>query len=63
MNPVTGSVETPLLTGLASTHGLDFVAAPEPSTGALLLLGIGGVATAGTYRRKSGAGSRLAAAS
>jgi hypothetical protein len=63
VNPVTGVVETPLLTGLTAVHGLDFVAAPEPSTWALLLLGIGGVATAGTYRRKSGAGSRLAAAS
>jgi hypothetical protein len=63
VNPVTGVVETPLLTGLTSVHGLDFVAAPEPSTWALLLLGFAGLATtAGTYRRRSGAASRLAAA-
>jgi hypothetical protein len=62
VNPVTGVVETPLLTGLTSVHGLDFVAAPEPSTWALLFLGFAGLVTAGTYRRRTGAASRLAVA-
>ena len=62
VNPVTGVVEAPLLTGLKSVHGLDFVAAPEPSTWALLLLGVAGLATVGTCRRNSGAAPRLTAA-
>lgn len=61
VNPVTGVVGMPLLTGLTSVHGMDFVAAPEPSTTALLLLGLGGLAGA-TWRRRSGVRSQLAAA-
>jgi hypothetical protein len=52
VNPVTGVIETPLLTGLTSVHGLDFVAAPEPATWAMILLGFAGLGIAG--RRASG---------
>lgn len=61
VNPVTGVVGMPLLTGLTSVHGMDFVAAPEPSTTALLLLGLGGLAGA-TWRRRSGVRSQPAPA-
>jgi hypothetical protein len=54
VNPVTGVVGMPLLTGLTSVHGMDFVAAPEPSTPALLLLGLGGLAAA-AWRGRRGA--------
>jgi len=54
VNPVTGVVGMPLLSGLGSVHGMDFVAAPEPSTGALVLLGLGGLAGA-AWRRRSAA--------
>jgi hypothetical protein len=52
VNPVTGVVETPLLTGLTAPHGLDFIpfAVPESSTWAMLLLGFAGLGYAG-YRR------------
>ena len=46
MNPMTGDVETTLLTGVA-VHGLDFVAVPEPSTWAMILLGFVGLGFAG----------------
>jgi hypothetical protein len=65
VNPITGVVETPLLS-VASPHGLDFVpsatGAPEPSTWALLVLGLAGL-MAGARRRKFGAGpvARVAA--
>jgi hypothetical protein len=63
VNPLTGVVGTPLLSDLSGLHGLEFVAAtPEPSTWALLLLGLGGVAVAAAGRRKSGAPSWLATA-
>jgi hypothetical protein len=63
VNPLTGVVGTPLLSDLSGLHGLEFVAAtPEPSTCALLLLGLGGVAVAAAGRRKSGAPSWLATA-
>ncbi|HEY1885257.1 MAG TPA: PEP-CTERM sorting domain-containing protein [Roseiarcus sp.] len=50
VNPVTGVVEQPLLTGI-DAHGLDFIpfAVPEPSTWAMLLLGFAGLGFAG-YR-------------
>jgi hypothetical protein len=64
VNPLNGVVGTTLLGGLGAPHGLDFVAAtPEPSTWALLLLGVGGMALAAAGRRKSGAPRRLATAS
>jgi hypothetical protein len=52
VNPLTGVVETPLLTGLTAPHGLDFIpfAVPESSTWAMLLLGFAGLGYAG-YRR------------
>jgi hypothetical protein len=53
VNPVTGVVETPLLSGLGSgaPHGLDFIpfAVPEPSTWAMMLLGFAGLGFMG-YR-------------
>jgi hypothetical protein len=55
VNPTTGNVETALLTGargLMSPHGMDFVAAPEPSTWAMILLGFAGLGFVG--RRASG---------
>ena len=52
VNPQTGVVETPILSGLSSPHGLDFIpfAVPEPSTWALMMLGFAGLGSAG-YRR------------
>jgi hypothetical protein len=49
VNPTTGDVESALLTGLDSPHGMDFVAAPEPSTWAMMLLGFAGLGFMG-YR-------------
>lgn len=51
VNPVTGVVETPLLTGLSAPHGLDFIpfAVPEPSTWAMMILGFAGLGFMG-YR-------------
>ena len=42
VDPTTG-VATPLPTGLNSPHGMDFVAVPEPSTWALLLVCFAGL--------------------
>jgi hypothetical protein len=51
VNPLTGVIETPLLTDLVSPHGLDFVpfVVPEPSTWAMMLIGLAGLGFAG-YR-------------
>jgi hypothetical protein len=55
----TANVETPLLTDVGGVHGMDFVAAPEPSTWAMILLGFSGLAFLGyrqscqTQRRES----------
>jgi hypothetical protein len=49
VNPTTGDVESPLLSGLGSPHGMDFLAAPEPSTWAMMLLGLAGLGFMG-YR-------------
>ena len=45
VNPITGVVDTVLLSGLTAPHGLDFIplAVPEPSTWAMMLLGFGGL--------------------
>jgi PEP-CTERM motif len=48
VNPITGVVETPLL-DIASPHGMEFLAAPEPSTWAMMLLGFAGLGFMG-YR-------------
>jgi PEP-CTERM motif len=55
VNPLTGVVETPILTGLSSPHGLDFIpfAVPEPSTWALMMLGFAGLGFAGYHRAKT----------
>jgi hypothetical protein len=55
VNPLTGVVETPILTGLSSPHGMDFIpfAVPEPSTWALMLLGFAGLGFAGYRRAKA----------
>jgi hypothetical protein len=55
VNPLTGVVETPILTGLSSPHGLDFIpfAVPEPSTWALMLLGFAGLGFAGYRHTKA----------
>ena len=50
VNPITGDIETALLSGLNSPHGMDFLAAPEPSTWAMVLLGFAGLGLAG-YRQ------------
>jgi hypothetical protein len=57
VNPVTGVVETTLLTGLTSVHGLDFVAAPEPATWAMMLLGFAGLG----FMARRASGRRAAA--
>ena len=49
VNPITGDVESALLSGLNSPHGMEFLAAPEPSTWAMMLLGFGGLGFMG-YR-------------
>jgi hypothetical protein len=55
VNPSTGVVETTLL-NVASPHGMDFVAAPEPSTWAMMLLGFAGLGFAASRRRQKLAG-------
>jgi hypothetical protein len=55
----TGDVESVLLTGLDSSHGMDFLAAPEPSTWAMLLIGFASLGYAG-YRRSAKRRSALA---
>jgi hypothetical protein len=65
VNPTTGVVESALLSGLSSVHGMDFVpatSAPEPSTWPMLLLGLGGLAIAAGTRRPRGAARCLATA-
>ena len=62
VDPSYGHVESALLSGLSSPHGLDFVAAPEPSTWTMLLLGLGGLVIAARARRPRGAAACLAAA-
>jgi hypothetical protein len=65
VNPTSGAVESVLLSGLSSPHGMDFVAATsarEPSTWPMLLLGLGGVALAAAGRRRSCVASGLATA-
>jgi PEP-CTERM motif len=59
VNPLTGVVETPILTGLSSPHGLDFIpfAVPEPSTWALMMLGFAGLGFAGYRRAKTAVAS------
>ena len=61
VDPNTGVVESALLSGLSSVHGMDFVAAPEPSTWPMLLLGLGGLAIVAA-RRQRGAAAWLATA-
>ena len=60
VNPTTGDVESPLLSGLNSPHGMEFLAAPEPSTWAMMLLGFAGLGFMG-YRASAKRGAALAA--
>jgi hypothetical protein len=46
----TANVGTPLLSDITGVHGMDFIAAPEPSTWAMMLLGFAGLGFVG-YRR------------
>jgi PEP-CTERM motif len=55
VNPITGVVETPLL-DVASPHGMEFLAAPEPSTWAMMILGFVGLGFAASRRRQNLAG-------
>jgi hypothetical protein len=59
VNPVTGVVETPLL-NIDAPHAMDFVAAPEPSTWAMMLLGFAGLGLMG-YRASAKRRAALAA--
>jgi PEP-CTERM motif len=59
VNPTTGVVETPLL-NIDSPHGMDFLAAPEPSTWAMMLVGFGGLGFMG-YRASAKRRAALAA--
>jgi hypothetical protein len=61
VNPVTGVVETPLLTGLTGPHGLDFIpfAVPEPSAWAMMLIGFAGLGFVG-YRASANRRAALA---
>jgi hypothetical protein len=54
VNPVTGVVEEPLLTGI-DAHGLDFIpfAVPETSTWAMMLLGFAGLGFVGYRHAKA----------
>jgi hypothetical protein len=53
VDPTTGVVETPLLTGI-DAHGLDFIpyVVPEPSTWAMMLFGFLGLGFAGYCRTR-----------
>jgi hypothetical protein len=55
VNPITGDVEAPLLSGLSSPHGMDFVAVPEPSTWAMMALGFVGLGLAGARSARKAA--------
>jgi hypothetical protein len=59
VNPSTGVVETTLL-NINSPHGMDFLAAPEPSTWAMMLLGFAGLGFMG-YRASAKRRAGLAA--
>ncbi|WP_147262883.1 hypothetical protein [Roseiarcus fermentans] len=58
VNPADGHVESALLSGLGSPHGMDFVAAPELSTWGMLLLGFAGLGFA-RHRNRATAGGLL----
>jgi hypothetical protein len=60
VNPTTGVVETSFLNGVGGLHGMDFVAAPEPATWAMMLLGFAGLGFMG-YRASAKRGAALAA--
>ncbi len=62
VDPATGDVEQALLSGLVSPHGLDFVPVPEPSTWAMMLVGIGGLGAALRLARRTNKKRPLAAA-
>lgn len=49
VDPTTGVIESSFLTGVKGLHGMDFVAAPEASTWAMMLLGFAGLGFMG-YR-------------
>jgi hypothetical protein len=53
VNPSNGDVESALLSGLNSPHGMEFLAAPEPSTWAMLLLGFAGLGFMGYRHAKA----------
>ena len=58
VNPSNGDVGMALLSDLAGPHGMDFVAAPEPATWVMILLGFAGLGFAG---RRASVGRAAAA--
>jgi hypothetical protein len=60
VDPTTGVVETSFLTGVTGLHGMEFLAAPEPSTWAMMLLGFAGLGFMG-YRASAKRQAALAA--
>ncbi|HEY2009002.1 MAG TPA: PEPxxWA-CTERM sorting domain-containing protein [Rhizomicrobium sp.] len=60
VDPTTGDVESALLSGLDSPHGMDFVPVPEPSTWAMMLIGFGGLGAALRLARRTNKKRQLA---
>ena len=53
VNPTTGDVISPLISGLDSPHGMDFIPVPEPSSWAMMLAGLGGLGAMLRFMRRA----------